>query len=649
MKKCSVPFLIVLFFLFFIPLSAQESKITAEDVIESTLDRSTAEEDLRNDADVLEAFRNEPIDVSRPLYSELIRLPMVSPMLAESMILLSDSVEISGVEQYLNASLMTDALFEQIRPFITVRTKVNGNSLQSFLPDNMEMRTRTFTRHREEDNYLGGPASVYYRMRLRGMHTDALFAMEKDPGELTEHGSFSGSVSLEDLGVVQKMILGDFTVAADQGLVFARAISSSKGNNAVGQIRKKGRMLSANTSADDMNNFRGVALETSTGPFSFLCFGSRKALAASLDGSGAVTSIYVSGLFRDSLELKKKHAVNALTTGGRIGIGIGDRSAISMTLMDSRYDRSFSAEQRSFGKQQHQTAGSIAFDLSERSFSLFGETSTDNLRRYSASAGITVPLSRTISVSYHHRTFVQGYTTPFAHPFGEQSNIARGESGDYIGMSLNERGFHLNLYFDRALFPSDRESYSSQFAESFLSIEFPLTKHLTAYGHLRNKRRTGEVYSGGNDERSQSNYRVELRCKVSRKLILTNRFEISQTGYSPVAKNESGLLLFVDGAFRDDDLGMRFRTRMIFFDAPSYDSRLYQFESGVRGSYSNPPLYGKGIRWYCILGYECMRDIVISFKYAAVKKLSIVDQPAVGDFTPEFHDDLLTLQLDFQL
>ena len=316
MNKCSILFSITLFLLFFIPLSAQESKITAEEVIESTLDRSTAEEDLRNDADVLETFRNDPIEVSHPLFSELIRLPMVSPLLAESMILLSDSVEISAVEQYLNASLMTEVLFEQIRPFITVRTKENGNSLQSFLPGNMEMRTRTFTRHREEENYLGGPASVYYRMRLRGMHSDAVFVMEKDPGEQTEHGSFSGSVSLKNLGVVQKMILGDFTVATDQGLLFARAISSSKGNNAVGQIRKKGRMLSANTSADDMNYFRGAAVETSTGPFSFLCFGSRKSLAASLDESGAVTSFYVSGLFRDSLELKKKHSVNAVTTGG---------------------------------------------------------------------------------------------------------------------------------------------------------------------------------------------------------------------------------------------------------------------------------------------------------------------------------------------
>jgi hypothetical protein len=636
------------------PLTAQVTSGSEEDLVESVLERSSSEDDAGNDADLLESIRNEPIDVHRPVYSDLIRLPMISPMIAESMILLSDTVEITDVEQYRMASVMTDQLFERIKPFIAIRNGTGNSSGHSLFPSALDMRTRTAYRsvipgELGKEQFLGGPASVYHRMRILNTRYEGVFVMEKDPGELTENGFFSGALTFKEVGPLQRFIFGDYHIATDQGLIFARANSGAKGTDAAGQIRKRGRNLTANISADEVNAFRGAAVESSSGPVSFLLFVSKKELSATIDTAGEITSFYVTGLYRDPLELRKKNTVRSSTSGGRIGWTLGGRSSLSLTMMNNYYDRDFSADQIASGKRSSQTAGSIGVEISKHEFSFFGETATDDLRRFSFSGGINVPFTRWFSVSYHHRTFAQGYSTPFAHPFGEQSNIVKGESGDYIGISLNDGAYHADVYFDRALFPSFQRSFSSQSAESFFALEFPLSKEFSTYGHIKIKKRIGLFVEEDNDERSQTNYRLEFRFKVSGRFTLTNRYEVSDVNVLPEKKHESGMLMFIDAAYHHPGIGFRFRSRWIFFDAPSYDSRLYQFESGVRGSFSNPPLYGKGIRWYCVLGYELLTDVLLSFKYSTVKKLSDLGRPFTGDDSAVLRDDFMTFQLDFQL
>ena len=654
MKRRTIELVTIIVVIFAGHLSARVTSGSEEDVIESVLERSSSEDDAGNDADLLESFRNEPIDVRRPVYSELIRLPMISPMIAESMILLSDTVEITDVEQYRMASVMTDQLFERIRPFIVV-SEGNVNHLShSLFPSAFEMRTRTayrsiFPAESRKEQFLGGPASFFHRMRILSTRYEGAFVMEKDPGELTENGFLSGALTLKEIGPLQRIILGDFHIATDQGLVFASANSAAKGTDAAGQIRKRGRNVTANTSADEVNAFRGAAIESSTGPFSLLLFFSKKELSATIDTAGDITSFYVSGLYRDPLELEKKNAVRSTAAGGRIGWSLGGRSSVSLTMMNSLYDRDFSAEQIASGKRSSQTAGSIGVEISERVFSFFGETATDDLRRFSVSGGVIVPFTRWFMVGYHHRTFAQGYSTPYAHPFGEQSNIVKGESGDYLGISLNDGAYHADMYFDRALFPTFQRTFSSQTSGSFFSLEFPLSKESSVYGHVKRKRRIGTIVAGDNDERSQTNYRIEFRFKVSRRFTLTNRYEVSDVNVLPEKNHESGMLMFIDAAYHHPGIGFRLRSRWIFFDAPSYDSRLYQFESGVRGSFSNPPLYGKGMRWYCVLSYEVLNDVLLSFKYSADTKLPNLERISTGNEESGLHDDLTTFQLDFQL
>mgnify|MGYP001573856264 CR=1 FL=1 len=56
--------------------------------------------------------------------------------------------------------------------------------------------------------------------------------------------------------------------------------------------------------------------------------------------------------------------------------------------------------------------------------------------------------------------------------------------------------------------------------------------------------------------------------------------------------------------------------RYAVFDADSYDSRIYCYESDVAEAYSIPAFYDKGIRYYIMLRYHIMHGIDFWIRFA---------------------------------
>ncbi len=631
----------------------QDAGSDQQEVLESIMDRNSENENVLAAAEELELLRSDPVDVSRPLYSELIRLPMVSPMLAESIILLTDSVAVTQVEHIRSASLMTDKLFEQLRPFITVREKNDGGNMFGLIPHNVSSRSRTERRYSSssesaQEKFLGSNYSSYTKMTFDSPNIQAAVLSEKDPGELMKHGFTTGGFMLKNGLNTIKLILGDFNVATDQGMLFARNSSSSKGNETVNQIRKRGRMLSVNTSADELRFFRGAALESTMDMVTLLAFYSQRTLPASQDEAGTISSLYSAGVFRNENELKKRNKLKEFTVGGRVELGIWNAMNISATFLSVRYYGALSRNIFPYMNGTTLTAGSFAFDLPTEYGLLFGEIAAKDPHRFSRTAGLIIPVSRTFSLSLHHRSFLPGFSTPFAHPFAERGSIEDGETGSYMGFAYNADRLTVRAYFDRSSYPAVGTEFSSGGTGTYISAEYPLTGKMFLYLHVKNTIRIRSGIHRSDDERRQTNIRVEGRVTLSRGFIVTSRFESTDITYAPSGETERGILLFADASYRESKLGFRIKSRFIFFDSPSYDSRLYQFESDVAGNYSNPPLYGKGFRWYMVAGYELFDDLHCSLKYAETVKLPFDLRWSMEDRMPVLKDSQAALQLDFQ-
>ena len=119
--------------------------------------------------------------------------------------------------------------------------------------------------------------------------------------------------------------------------------------------------------------------------------------------------------------------------------------------------------------------------------------------------------------------------------------------------------------------------------------------------------------------------------------------------YKPSIYKERGFLTFVEGIYRNQSSKLTAKTRYILFDTDSYDSRVYQYESDVEGNFSNPPLYGKGTRWYIFIGYDVFQKIRVSAKYSETKKLNTLVIGSGNDEISGNFDNQIALQMDLEL
>jgi hypothetical protein len=98
-----------------------------------------------------------------------------------------------------------------------------------------------------------------------------------------------------------------------------------------------------------------------------------------------------------------------------------------------------------------------------------------------------------------------------------------------------------------------------------------------------------------------------------RKVKAKTRLELSE--FSENEKTEIGFLFLQDFSLNlFSRLSMNFR--IIYFNTPSYRSRIYEFENGVYGTMENRALYGEGIRWYALARIKIFPSLILELKFA---------------------------------
>jgi hypothetical protein len=150
------------------------------------------------------------------------------------------------------------------------------------------------------------------------------------------------------------------------------------------------------------------------------------------------------------------------------------------------------------------------------------------------------------------------------------------------------------------------------------------------------------------DSRSQQNYRATLTVGSSQSVVWRSRVELVRVHYAMRINREMGILMFQDVSFvpiRHTSLAVR----VIAFDTPTFDSRVYEYEEEVPGTCQTPALYGKGLRWYLTGRSEFFGRVSVSFKYSQIRRESVRMSVFVGESAMSQADDHLTLQIDVKL
>jgi hypothetical protein len=119
--------------------------------------------------------------------------------------------------------------------------------------------------------------------------------------------------------------------------------------------------------------------------------------------------------------------------------------------------------------------------------------------------------------------------------------------------------------------------------------------------------------------RIQKNYRVNGEYTSSESWRVSSRIEWLTVDYGKVQTSGKGLLL-AQAIKWNIWHSFVLQARLAIFDSDSYDSAVYEIEDDVPGAFSNPALFGRGIRWYIIFRCQPFPSVNISVKYSQTVK-----------------------------
>ncbi|MBW7887803.1 MAG: hypothetical protein H3C35_05505, partial [Bacteroidetes bacterium] len=347
--------------------------------------------------------------------------------------------------------------------------------------------------------------------------------------------------------------------------------------------------------------------------------------------------------------LKRKNAVRENTVGGIVTYNLLEGSQAGVTVNRVQYNHWLIPTLYNFGNTKEKIISSAWTVLNFSTISIFSEFASNDAERFSTISGITYQPVREFAVALSRRSYSQGYTSPFSRPFGVRSDISDGERGAYLGIELRPvRGLYFSAYYDSYELP-DRLAFGSTGREMFVHSLLSSFRSWTLYFHLRNKIRNQLSIYEFDDVRNQNNYRFQFAYKISPAFTLTQRLEIVTVDYSPSRYHEKGYLIFSEAAYRKTNSPFTGKFRFVIYDTESYDSRIYQYESDVQGNFSNPPLYGKGMRWYFLAGYKMFEVFQFSIKYSETLRFNVLSMGSGNDVINGNLDNQLAVQLDVRL
>lgn len=607
----------------------------------------------------LEEFRLlecEPLDINAVTRDQLESIPGVTPGEAIAFLDFRSSIgRFKSVNQLGSLPVAGEDLLRKAGAYLCV-----GSGRPGVVRFFTRMRRRVYApAAKHEEGVTGSPFSLRSSLAVRpAQGVTAGIVYDRDPGERTLEGFLSGSVEVRHLPMGTRIILGDYLVETGQGLVFWSAAPLRKGMDVVAGVRRSGEGPRAYHSADEFHFFRGLALETGLprlfAPVDLTLVLSHRSLAASVDSSGRVTSFYQEGLFSTEAALQKRNAVREDALGLRLALRWSDRFRAGITYLHAAFDCGFAAVQRWDINAPRIGIGSVDIAATAGPATLFGEWALSGLAS-ALHAGMILEWGSTLSVSMLYRDYPPNFVSPHANGFGDGGTPAN-ERGVYFGCDIRALPW-LSIRWSVDTWKSPWKTFLNPLpvssTEWLIGCEADLPR--MARVTLQFRRKDRENTAAGHDalqrdvretlSRRQERVRLGAEIPVGRGVHLRARLDFGTVGYPVYGTKERGELVSQEISWTMT-ANVTATLHHVFFDAPSYDARVFEFERDLPGAYASPALYGKGRRWYFVVRASVLKSVHLSFKIAATQgtgETSSVLSSQVAD------ERSLSFQLDINL
>ncbi len=490
--------------------------------------------------------------------------------------------------------------------------------------------------------YLGDANRFYVRYRKSyENHFSVGLTAEKDPGEEFFKGSnkqgfdyYSAHVCLNNYNAtIKTLAVGDYVANLGQGLIIFQGFAPNK-SAFVTAIKRSARPIKQYTALNENTFFRGAAATLGLSKnFDLVVFASSRKKDANLivprDSTyrfEGFTAFQTSGLHRTQAEIADKNSVTENAIGGSLKFK-SDRGAIALNGLYLKYSQPFNRTIQPFN--QFLFSGDNLLNVSTdysyiyKNLYIFGETAMSGNGAVGTINGLLINLDRTIDFAFLHRNIPRNFQTVFGNAFTENT-LPNNEQGTYFGIEISPtNSWKLSGYFDIwknpwLTFSTDAPSGGYEY---LAKITYLKKRKWDASVLLRYKSKDANFSDNISKTasivtNSRTQLRFHLNNKITKQIELRSRLELvkfEQSNNSNITNN--GFLLYQDILYKPINFPLSLTARFAIFDTKDYNSRIYAYENDILYSFSVPPYFNRGTRYYVNLRYNGVRHLTMELHY----------------------------------
>jgi hypothetical protein len=628
----------------------------SQDVPESTVQQlenltDATEEDTEDDTYLLEMerFRKNPVNLNTTDADELKLLKRLTDLQIANLItyrnLFGNFISIYELQAIPSWDINT---ISSILPYVTVSNTAFSNQAISKRFRNGEHslllrisqileKSKGYNQSAGGTKYLGSPQRIFFRYRYTYKNLLQYgITGDKDAGEQFGKGAqkagfdfYSFHLFARKIGIIQSLAIGDFTVNMGQGLIQWQSLAFKKSVDVMG-IKRQSPVLRPYSAAGEYYFNRGAGITLQKGKIETTAFVSfRKTggnfVADTVNNEDFISSFLTSGYHRTVNEIQDRNNLTQTSFGGnikyrekrwQIGInGISYHFSLPVQKRDEPYNLYAISGNNWYN-------ASVDYSYTYKNIHLFGEVATDKNFNKAFIHGLLVSVDPRVDVSFLYRSVSAAYQAVNGNAFTENIYPAN-ETGFYTGVSIRPAsGWRIDAYADLFRFPwlkylVDAPSYGKEY---LVQLTYFPNRQLEIYSRFRN-----EIKQKNQSDNTtvtnlllaipRQNWRTQISYKLNRTFALRNRVELLWYDKKQ-PESETGFLTFMDFIYKPMLRPFSGVLRLQYFETGGYNSRIYAYENDVQYSFSIPPFYNKGCRYYFTLNYDLGQKISVWVRWA---------------------------------
>jgi hypothetical protein len=580
---------------------------------DNDLDDEEKETEMADYHELLQELAAHPIDLNTATREELEQLPFLSPQQVMDIIEYRDrygGLKSVGEFRMINSIDYRQAL---LLPYFTYmgsqQEKQHFPHLSNIIKGGRHeisfyTRVPLYNRKGDHNGYLGYKYPHWTRYQFNyGNYVKIGLTGAQDAGEpftwnhqQMGYDIWSYYVQVKELGILKNLVAGKYKVSAGMGLVMNTGFSLGK----LAMLQNLGRQqstLRAHTSGSTADYLEGIAATVALGHTTMTAFVSHRSIDATLNNDGSIATILQTGYHRTPNEQTKRNNSRLTSTGVRITYR-HNQLRLGTTAVYDHLNRELHPNASALFRRYYAQGSNFAnfgmdYSYLHHRLSFSGETAIDAHGTIATINSLSYQSENAWSIMALQRFYSYRYTSLHAHAFSEGGAV-RNESGIYIGATWQPLArLHLQGYADFAHFPwaRYRVSQPSNAQDYLCEATYLLSRQWTLKGRYRM-----HIRQLDNEQKTALRQHNEHHARLAATYGNKEWTTTIQGDGVKAANNtiEYGWMVSQNTAWKKSWWQLSAQTA--YFDAPSYEARIYVYERQMPHVFASPAYYGRGFR-----------------------------------------------------